>query len=391
MEYFKIDPQNPDPQVLDKAVETLRKGGVIVYPTDTVYGLGVDINNEKAVNRLYLLKKRDIRNPVPIMVHSVDQIEQLLGALPVNQKNLLKKLLPGKITILLKNTLKKPLQIFKQFDNQPPPLKKIGFRIPDYPVCYELIKKFGGPITTTSANISGKGNVLSIPEALAHFGDKLDLILDAGVMASNAGSTVIDFTKDPYLIVRKGEIEISDLKMLLPAEKFRIRRNHFTINFVCSGNICRSPLAEAALKAMVKKTKYKKYIEITSSGTLDITSSPAHKYSIKVAQENDIDLSGHKSKTITPAIVKDSDLIFCMALNHYEFLRQHYPKKRRQIVLLKQWNRENKLFIPSIADPIGNDLDFYCNTFKEIHQEIKRILPFLFTELKVFMDYNDLS
>lgn len=391
MKYAKIDPEAPDPAVIAEAARVMNKGGVIVYPTDTIYGLGVDVFNEKAVDKLYLLKQRDMKRPVSLMVENLDQIEALMGILPLKLQDILEKLLPGKVTVLLENTLKNMIPVFKYFYEHDIPLEKIGFRIPDSTICNELNKALGHPISTTSANISGKKAGPTVKEVVADFGDKLDMILDAGKLHSTKASTIIDFTKKPYLLVREEAISRSKLKRLFPDAEFRRKKQHFIITFVCSGNICRSPMGEAILKKKLSRTKYKDVIKVRSAGTLELAPTRAHYLAMIVSEENEIDLDHHTSTHISRKIVEESNIIFSMALNHYDYLREHFPQYKDKIVLLKQWQNENRLFVPSIADPIGHEKEFFRNTFNEIHSEINRVMPFIFREVRKFMKYNDLA
>jgi len=391
MKYFKIDPQNPDPTAIRTAVEVLQSGGVIVYPTDTLYGLGIDVQNPKAVHKLYLIKQRDPNVPVSLMVHTLDDIEQIVGMLPVEIYAQLKQLLPGKFTVLLEHRSSGILPVFEEYARHLARPLKIGFRIPDLPLCARLSKAFGGPVSTTSANISGKGNLKSVTDIIAHFGDKMDLILDGGKIASAKGSTILDFTKKPLMVVREGDISCKEIRTILPDIPFRKKKKQMEVLFVCSGNINRSAMAEGILKAMLAHTRYKSYFKVHSAGTLNLPPTPAHEYTRQVAAENNIDLSKHRSKHLTEHILDNSDWVIVMAMDHKYYIERKYPQYADKVVLLKEWHRRNKLNVPSVADPMGYDPDFYRTVFKEIHWEIKRIMPFLMAEIKKFIEYNELE
>ncbi|MEJ2055333.1 MAG: L-threonylcarbamoyladenylate synthase [Calditrichaceae bacterium] len=288
MEYYKINLKNPDPVSITRAVEVLKEGGVIVYPTDTLYGLGVDMSNQKAVNKLLHLKRRNVQAPVSLMVDSVNSIEKIVKRISPKKKSLLNNLLPGKYTILLNNNQEEAMsrnnKLAWDYINQ----SRVGFRIPDNAVCRELSQQLQKPVSSTSANISGQGSVLSIQDVISQFGNKLDLILDAGSMKSTKGSTVIDLTKIPYLIHREGDISLQQLNALLPGVSFRKRKTEFLIVFICTGNICRSPIAEGIMRAMAERTKFRDIIRTRSAGTMDLGPVPAHDFSIKAADENEI-------------------------------------------------------------------------------------------------------
>ncbi len=387
MIYYKIDPENPRLEAVEKAAKILKAGGIIVYPTDTLYGLGIDPTNISAIQKLYTLKGRLESNPVSLMIDSIDNIEEFSGLLSKETHLRLTKLFPGKYTALLENSIKPGRYLYDSLHGQ----DKIGWRIPNNNFCSMLSAVYGKPISTTSANLSGKGNVADISQVLAHFGNKLDLVIDSGPVTNTSGSTIIDFTKNPLMIVREGEIKKHKIQEILKETDICVKKEFFNIVFVCSGNICRSPMGEGILKAMMAKTRYRNIVRVSSAGTLLLPPNPAHELAAKIADANEINIHAHLSRHITQKIVDEADIIINMAVNHVDYLRKYFPKDKHKFILLKEWKRTKQLFKPSVADPIGHDISFFSDTFTEIHSEIKRILPFIFAELKKFIKYNDLA
>lgn len=385
MKYFKIDPLNPDPKIIKETVKCLDDGGIIVYPTDTLYGLGVDVFNRKAVHKLFNIKQRDMRRPVSIMMHSIQQVKEIFGLYPEAIAKDMEKIFPGKMTALIENRLEKKIPVFERVDKPGRYFDKIGLRIPDSPVCTAISLLFDSPISSTSANLSGQGNVFSVRDVIAHFGPRLDLILDAGEIPRSSGSTILDMSKQPYLVVREGEVTLNDLKEKLGEKRVALQKEKFTVTFICSGNICRSPIAEGILKRIISKTKYRNQIDVNSAGTLPLPASQAHDHAISVCDTHKIDLRSHISRHVSTDIIERSDLIFCMAQDHFTYLMKHFPQQQQKFVLLKQWQRPNQLAIPSIADPIGHNLKFYRQTYDEIFQEIKRVLPAILVRARAFL------
>jgi len=382
MKYYKIDPRNPDPNIIQEAVKCIRNGGVILYPTDTLYGLGVDAFNKKAIHKLYNIKQRDMRLPISIMLNSVQQVDEMFQVSPRSLISDMHKIFPGKVTAIINNTVKKA--IFERADHPGSYFENIGFRIPDNGVCKALTQLFDKPISSTSANLSGKSNAYNVQEVIAQIGPRLDMILDAGQIPQSSGSTILDMSGDPYLVVRSGAVELAELQKIFGAAKVQRKKSHYTITFICSGNICRSPMAEGILKRIVSKTKYRNDIRVDSAGTLRLPPMPAHDHSISVADERGIDLRAHASRQVTGAIIENSDLVFCLAQDHFTFLMKYFPAHQRKFVLLRQWQRAYQLPIPSIADPMGHDIKFYRHTYNEIFNEIKRVLPALLSRMRVF-------
>jgi len=384
MDYYKIDSSNPDKNIIKKSAEVIKSGGIIVYPTDTLYGLGVDITNKHAMDRLYYLKGRNASKPVSIMVNNLEQLEQLVGKLYKIEYNAAKLFFPGKITLII--SAKDKLSIPRMSH-----LKKLGFRIPQSIITNMLIEYAGTPISTTSVNISSKENVKNVEDVLAIFGDKIDLILDSGQVQSTKGSSVLDLTTEPPTLLRKGEIARSEIVQKLGYDISTNYCNKYLITFICSGNICRSPMGEGLLRKMILKSKYKNIVDIKSAGTLNIPHAPAHMHALKVSEDNKIDINAHISRHVQAKIVRESNLIIAMALDHYGYLIRKYPAFKNKIILLKQWKKARVLTNPSISDPIGHDEQYFNNSFKEINGEINRIKPYMFSEIKKYVIENGIS
>ena len=149
----------------------------------------------------------------------------------------------------------------------------------------------------------------------------------------------------------------------------------FRVLFVCSGNTCRSPMAEGILKNLLP-AEYKDKISVTSAGTLGLWEMPASDLAVAVAAEHNIDLSGHRSRGLTRSLLETCDLVLCMAREHEEFIRYRFPTFREQTYLLKGFDRSKKRRRNSdIEDPIGKSREVYEKVFDEIRLEIERILP----------------
>ena len=186
MRILKIKKQNLD-KIVKEVVKSIKDGQVIVCPTDTVYGLICDATNKKAVNKLFKIKKRLAKKPIPIFVKDIKMAKKI-AAINKTQEAFLKKVWPGKITVVLKKKN-----------------KTIGLRIPDYKLINQLLSIINRPLTGTSANISGKPASTKIKEVLKQFKNQPyqpDLILDAGNLKKSRPSIVIDLTVLPPKILR---------------------------------------------------------------------------------------------------------------------------------------------------------------------------------------------
>jgi len=194
--FLKINSQNPEPEKIEQAVKVIQNGGIIVYPTDTIYGLGCDIFNKKAILKIYQLKKRESKKPLSIICQDIKEVAQY-AIIPDYAFAILKKYLPGSFTFILKARSQTPKTVLAKN-------KTVGIRIPDNNLCLEIVKKLGNPIITTSLNISGQ-KVLTNPNQLdKEMQNKIDLLIDSGTLGQEP-STVVDLSSDAPIILRKGK------------------------------------------------------------------------------------------------------------------------------------------------------------------------------------------
>lgn len=191
---LQINTKNPQKDKIEGAIEALKEGKIIIYPTDTVYGIGASVFNIEAIKKVYSMKKRSLNKPLSICVSNIEDIYKI-AYLDRDTEEKLNDIFPGPFTVILKK--KEILPSILSAGSS-----KIGIRIPDSKVCIELSREF--PITTTSANLSGEKIPESIEEILKQLGNNIDLILDAGIYRHGIHSTVIDMTVSPPKILRKG-------------------------------------------------------------------------------------------------------------------------------------------------------------------------------------------
>lgn len=198
-------------EAIDKAVSVLQKGGLVIFPCETVYGVAVDCLNSKAVKKLNKYKQRPLGKPYAIMCSNQKMAEKYVE-LNEPAKNLYKTFLPGPVTIISKSRHK----VAKGIESE---LGTLGVRIPDYKFMLELIEKFGNPIVATSANTSYQKRPYKLSDILNNISERqkdlVDLIIDAGELPHNEPSTVIDTTLDNPTVLRQGEIKLKDKNEVL--------------------------------------------------------------------------------------------------------------------------------------------------------------------------------
>ena len=204
---IKVDPGRPEPDRITEAVAILKGGGVIAFPTETFYGLGADAGNERAVKQIFGIKGRDFRNPIPLIIGKKEDLSGLVEDIPALAETLMTRFWPGPLTL-----------VFEASGRVNPGLTagtgKIGIRISSHPVATALAEALGGPITATSANLSGKKECSSAGDVLDQIGGRLDGVIDGGLTAGGQGSTILDVTCDPPRILRHGAISAARLQSI---------------------------------------------------------------------------------------------------------------------------------------------------------------------------------
>jgi len=180
---------------------------VLVYPTDTLYGLGVDARSQKAVAALYLLKERQ-ETPISVLLPNVDELLKMAHNLSQRGTELIKSFLPGALTVICTTDYPFAPQLVSQKGT-------VGFRVPADGLSTQIPEILEGPITTTSVNPAGRPPALTRSQVETYFSDRVQLMLDSGSFPSSPGSTVIDLTTQPFTILREGEITRHDLEDFL--------------------------------------------------------------------------------------------------------------------------------------------------------------------------------
>ncbi len=203
-----VEPHTPSARAIAKAASVLRKGGLVAFPTDTLYALGADVSNMTAIQRVFAAKGRRRTNPIPLLVADMTMATRLVGDFPRAAARLAGRYWPGPLTLLLPARRGIPRLLTAG-------TSRIGLRVPNAPVALALILRLGGPVTGTSANRSGGKDPQDADEVLRQLGDQVDLILDGGPVPLGSPSTVVDVTASPPVIVREGLIPQEEILALL--------------------------------------------------------------------------------------------------------------------------------------------------------------------------------
>ncbi|OQX60443.1 MAG: threonylcarbamoyl-AMP synthase [Desulfococcus sp. 4484_241] len=201
---FKIDPAFPDPALIARACDIIGSGGVVAFPTMSLYGLGADAWNRHAVEKVRLIKRRPESKPVLLLVKDVSFVDRLARKVGDTARSLIEHFWPGDITLVFEADPGVPGHLLSGSG-------KIGLRVPAHPVARAIVEAFGGPVTGTSANLSGSKSCYTMEMVRESLGVLPDLMLDAGPLRGGVGSTVVDVSVSPPLILREGAVCAKDV------------------------------------------------------------------------------------------------------------------------------------------------------------------------------------
>lgn len=200
MEYYELHPDNPQLRFINKAVETLRNGGVIIYPTDTVYGIGCDIFNKEALERVFAIKGETDSKLLSFVCSDLKDIAKYAKVSDYAYKTM-KKLLPGAYTFVLPAAREVPKKLWTN-------RKTVGIRVPNHTIALTLVKELGNPIVSTSVT-NRKGEILFDPFEIRNiFNSQIDMMLSSGILAGDP-SSVIDLSDETPQVIREGAGDVS--------------------------------------------------------------------------------------------------------------------------------------------------------------------------------------
>jgi L-threonylcarbamoyladenylate synthase len=197
-----------EPEELDRAVTALRRGGLVAFPTETVYGLGADAENEAAVARLFSVKGRPRNHPLIVHIASADDLPRWSSQVPESAARLAAACWPGPLTLLLRKSARVPGATTGGLDS-------VGLRVPGHPLALELLRSFGGGVAAPSANRFGKVSPTTAEHVRADLGSDVDVLLDGGPCDVGVESTIVDLTSSRPVLLRPGGITVERLESIL--------------------------------------------------------------------------------------------------------------------------------------------------------------------------------
>ena len=349
-------------EIIDQSVICLRQGGLVVLPTETVYGIAALASNESAIRRLINVKGRRDGHALPLAIASFEMLSECVPAPSILGQRLARRCWPGPLTLVFDGTATE-----SQFARYPLSVRQaimpegtVGLRVPNSPITLEILNTLGEPVALSSANLSGENPAITAEEVVSRLGDKVDLILDAGESDFKKPSTVVKVEFDSLEILREGAITIDTIDKLTTK----------IILFVCSGNTCRSPMSVALCEKLlatrlgcpIDDLENLGYL-ILSAGIAAAQDDGASPMAKEVISNYGLCLDDHRSQPLTETLLRFADQIYVLARNHREAILSFWPRVDMRLQVLRPDGGD-------IADPIGGNYDVYLQCAREIENAI---------------------
>ena len=348
---------------LRRVVEVLSRGGLVAFPTETVYGVAACVNKPEAMDRLRDLKSRTADKAFTIHIGSREDALAFAPNLSGLARRFMRKAWPGPLTLVVSVQDPASAPVMTRLNGSALSAmyyhNTVGLRYPDDPVAEAMLRAVDVPVVAASANKSGHAPPWTAEDVLKHFDGRIDVLVDAGRTKYSKPSTIVRVTDTAYEVVREGVYDAGIV------ERLSVLR----LLFVCTGNTCRSPMAEGLVKKLLAERLGTDTAELPERGVVVMSAGtaggfgPASEYAVQVMADRGADVSQHQSAHLSAEMIRQADHVFVMTRMHRDRVLEMVPSAEDRVKLLVD-NEE-------VRDPIGGDKDEYEQCAQMIERGVR--------------------
>jgi len=362
-EIIKVDAQAGDTDAVRRAADILTRGGLVAFPTETVYGVAARVDDPVAVDGLRRVKSRGANQAFTVHIGSPGDAARFAPGITGLAGRFIRKAWPGPLTLIVQVNDPSSAPVMADLNGRAAAAMyfggTIGLRCPDDAIAEALLSAVEAPVIAASANQSGHELPLSGEDVLKELDGQIDLLVDAGRTRYSKPSTIVRVTGRSYKLIREG---VFDAGTIADLSKLRLL-------LVCTGNTCRSPMAAATARKMLAdqlgcrvEELGDRGIEVASAGTAGGFGG-ASSHATTVMARRGLDLSGHVSTALKPEMIRQADYIYVMTRSHRDTALNLVPSAKDRVTLL--------LDDQDVHDPIGGSEDDYEKCARTVQEGLR--------------------